>query len=43
MGAMLNELRNVRNERSEILRDIKLFNYFFFNVFNEQEFKNSKS
>lgn len=40
--AMLNELRSVRVERESILKDIKLFNYFFFNVFNDQEFKSSK-
>lgn len=43
LAAMLKELRNVRAERETIMKDIKLFNYFFFNIFNEQEFKGNKN
>jgi len=42
LAAMLSELRNVRQERESIMKEIKLFDYFFLNVFNEQEFKGSK-
>jgi hypothetical protein len=43
LASMIQELRSVRAERESIMRDIKLFNFFFLNVFNETEFKNSKS
>lgn len=43
LAAMLKELRNVRAERSTIMKDIKLFNYFFFNVYNEHDFKGTKN
>lgn len=39
---MLGELRSVRTERESIMKDIKLFNYFLFNVFNEADFKGNK-
>jgi len=35
---MIEELAIVKQERSSIIKDIKLFNFFFFNVFNEQEY-----
>lgn len=35
---MIAELSIVKAERTSIIKDIKLFNFFFFNVFNEQEY-----
>jgi len=35
-ASMLKELRKVRKERETIMRDLKLFNYFFFNVHSER-------
>ena len=37
--SLLAELKTVRQDRQKILRDIKLFNYFFYNVYNEQDFR----
>lgn len=37
------ELKRVKEERSKILKDIKLFNYFFFNVYNESDFRGRTS
>jgi hypothetical protein len=39
---MLAELRHVRTERESIVKDLKLFNFFFFNVFSEHEFRSGK-
>jgi len=39
---MLAELRNVRTERESIVKDLKLFNFFFFNVFSEHDFRSGK-
>ena len=41
--SLLAELQNVKAERQSIIRDIKLFNYFIFNVYNESEFKGGRS
>lgn len=41
--SLLAELQNVKKERQGIIRDIKLFNYFVFNVYNESEFKGRNS
>ena len=41
--SLLGELQKVKTERQNIIRDIKLFNYFIFNVYNETEFKGRNS
>ena len=41
--SLLEELKNVRSERQLILKDVKLFNYFFFNVFSESDFRGRTS
>jgi len=35
---ILEELSVVKKERSDIMRDIKLFNFFFYNVFNDADY-----
>lgn len=40
---LLEELQKVRAERQKILKEVKLFNYYFFNVFNEGDFKGRSS
>ena len=41
--SLLHELKRVKTEREQLLKDIKLFNYFFFNVFNESDFRGRSS
>ena len=42
-SGLLKELKRVRAERQKILKDVKLFNYFFFNVFSEGDFRGKSS
>ena len=36
---LLQELKKVKAERQAILKDIRLFNYYFYNVFAESDFR----